>query len=129
MVIRAYVVILVLIILRRKSHVVVCVWYKYTHFRAWVQNSPSLVCPYLPMQEYFEQFPQENGSIFLFNAYTGEAIYDVDRWGSPLPDAHKLSHWFEPTAMVPPLNFEDSPPSRVDIGDVSSNRAEAVVSG
>lgn len=80
------------------------------------------------MQEYFEQFPQENGSIFLFNAYTGEAIYDVDRWGSPLPDAHKLSHWFEPTAMVPPLNFEDSPPSRVDIGDVSSTRAEAVVS-
>lgn len=72
------------------------------------------------MQEYFGQFPQENGSIFLFNAYTGEAIYDVDRWGSPLPDAHKLSHWFEPTAIVPPLNIEDSSSSsRVHISDVS----------
>lgn len=81
------------------------------------------------MQEYFEQFPQENGSIFLFNAYTGEAIYDVDRWGSPLPDAHKLSHWFEPTAMVPPLNIEDSSSGRVHISDVSFVRAEAELDG
>ncbi|CAM9108690.1 unnamed protein product [Ascophyllum nodosum] len=47
--------------------------------------------------EHFQQFPQENGAIFLFNAYTGEAIYDVDRWGSPLPGARRFSHWFEPT--------------------------------
>ncbi|CAN0035469.1 unnamed protein product [Ectocarpus fasciculatus] len=53
-------------------------------------------------QAYFDQFPQENGSIFLFNTYTGEAIYDVDRWGSPLPGARQLSHWFVPTAVVPP---------------------------
>ena len=72
----------------------------------------------LQFQEYFEQFPQANGSTFLFNAYTGEAIYDVGRWGSPLPDAHKLSHWFEPTALVPPLDIEDT--GRVHINDVSS---------
>lgn len=71
------------------------------------------------VQECFEQFPQEDGSIFLFNVYTGEAIYDVDRWGSPLPDAHKLSHWFEPTAIVPPLHTEDSPSGRAHISDVS----------
>lgn len=77
------------------------------------------------MKEHFGQFPQENGSIFLFNAYTGEAIYDVDRWGSPLPGAHKLSHWFEPTAIVPPLQSEDtSSGHRSDISNVSLIQAE-----
>ncbi|CAM9678223.1 unnamed protein product, partial [Hapterophycus canaliculatus] len=60
-------------------------------------------------QEFFEAFPQENGSTFLFNTYTGEAIYDVDRWGSPLPGARKLSHWFEPTVVVSPRGTEYDP--------------------
>lgn len=67
-------------------------------------------------QDYFDQFPQENGSIFLFNTYTGEAIYDVDQWGSPLPGARTLSHWFGPTAVVPPAT-EGEP---VDTHNVSS---------
>lgn len=73
-------------------------------------------------QEYFEQFPQQNGSIFLFNTYTGEAIYDVDRWGSPLPDAHKLSHWFEPTAVVPPHENAHGPSVRIDVSNVRISR-------
>lgn len=76
------------------------------------------ICIY--WQEFFEQFPQENGSIFLFNPFTGEAIYDVDRWGSPLPDARKLSHWFVPTAVVPPHDNEGCSSERVHtISDVS----------
>ena len=39
--------------------------------------------------------------MFLVNAYTGEAIYDVDKWGAPLPGVRKFSHWFEPVAQVP----------------------------
>lgn len=78
------------------------------------------------IQEFFEQFPQENGLIFLFNAYTGEAIYDVDRRGSPLPDARKLSHWFVPTAVVPPHDNEHSSSERVDISNVSYARYHTI---
>lgn len=58
-------------------------------------------------QEFFDRYPQDNGSIFLLNGYTGEAIYDVDRWGSPLPGARKFSHWFEPTIQVQLDSRED----------------------
>lgn len=71
-----------------------------------------------PVQEFFEQFPQESGSIFLFNAYTGEAIYDVDEWGSPLTYARRLAHWFEPTTLVP-TGGNHSSPGCIDTSNVS----------
>lgn len=79
----------------------------------------SVPCATIHTQEFFEQFPQENGSIFLFNGYTGEAIYDVDRWGSPIPGARKLSHWFEPTVLVPANNGDLKSSEGVDITSVS----------
>eukprot|EP00904_Undaria_pinnatifida_P001545 jgi/Undpi1/11391/HiC_scaffold_30.g13688.m1 len=55
----------------------------------------------LPYRYAWKRAGLEDGSIFLFNTYTGEAIYDVDRWGSPLLGMRKFSHWFDPVALVP----------------------------
>lgn len=81
---------------------------------------PARVAHIRDFQEFFGKFPQEGGSVFLFNQYTGEAVYDVDRWGSPMPGVRKLSHWFEPTVQVQLALGEESSSERVDIGKVSA---------
>lgn len=80
--------------------------------------SPLPVAHVHGLQEFFEKFPQQDGTIILFNGYTGEAIYNVDRRGSPMPYVRSFSHWFEPTAQVQFAVGEESSSERVDMSKV-----------
>ncbi|CAM9197257.1 unnamed protein product, partial [Choristocarpus tenellus] len=51
--------------------------------------------------EFFQYWQEQDGPLSLFNPYTGEVIYDLDRWGAPISGARKFSWWIEPTLGVP----------------------------
>lgn len=70
-------------------------------------------------QEFFIKYPRGGDSIFIFNEFTGEAIYAVDGSGLPLPGARNYSHWFEPRALVPESGEEAvSSPTPLEPGKV-----------